>query len=70
MSRLSTRRRDSLHGGSIHSMPSPMIGRRVGRLQSGISPGTLLGIDSGRASIVAAAGHDVSDLEPVNDNDR
>jgi len=73
MSRLSTRRKDSIHGGTVNSnsLPSPMIGRRAGRPRPSISPGTLLGLGGGGpAGIVAAAGHDVSDLESVNDTDR
>jgi len=70
MSRLSTRRKDSIHGAHINSLASPMFGRRPGRPQSTISPGTLLGLSGGPAGIVAAAGHNVSDLESVNDTDR
>ena len=70
ISRLSTRRKDSIHGGTINSLPSPMAGRRAVRPRPSISPGTLLGLGGGPASIVAAAGHDVSDLESVNDSDR
>jgi len=84
MSRLSTRRKDSIHGGAssssnnANSLPSPMIGRRLGRPRPSISPGTLLGLGTAPAGLVAAAGHhdgaaaghDVSDLESVNDTDR
>jgi len=70
MSRLSTRRKDSFHCGNINSLPSPLFGRRTGRPGDGISAGAWLGVGGAPARIVTAPGHDVPDLEPVNDTDR
>lgn len=75
MSRLSTRRKDSASSWNS-SLTSPMVGRRLGRARPSISPGTLLGLGGGPASIVAAAGvsastgQDVTDLDSVNDSER
>jgi len=70
MSRLSTRRKDSIQG-AVNSLPSPMISRRgSARPRPSISPGTLLGLGATPAGLVASNGHDVSDLESVNDSDR
>jgi len=69
MSRLSTRRKDSIMhcaapGHVVNSLPSPLFGRRPRSAAepAGISPGTWLGAPAG--IVAAAAGHDVPDLEP------